>query len=47
MLKKCYDELSSHVTKETFKINPYFDCKESYLFDSCKVRGKCYVGYAT
>ena len=33
MFKKYYDELSSHVTKETFKINRYFDCKESYLSD--------------
>ena len=48
-IKKCYDELSlGHVTKETFKINHYFDCNSKCLIYllSCKVCGKHYVGSA-
>ena len=43
---KEYDTFTSHVTKETFKINHHFSCNSRcliYLF-SCKVFGKQYVG---
>ena len=44
-VKECF-EFSSHVTKETFKINHYFDCNSKSLIYliSCKVCGKQYVG---
>ena len=44
-VKKCY-EFSSHVTKETFKINHYFDCniKSLICLIPCKVCGKQYIG---
>ena len=47
-VKECY-EFSSHVTKETFKINHYFDCNSKCLIYlmSCKVCGKQYVGSTT
>ena len=44
-IKEC-DTFTSHVTKETFKINHHFSCNSRcliYLF-SCKVFGKQYVG---
>ena len=44
-IKECYT-FTSHVTKETFKINFHFKCNSKcliYLF-SCKVCGKKYVG---
>ena len=44
-IKEC-DTFTSNVTKETFKINHYFNCNSKcliYLF-SCKVSGKQYVG---
>ena len=47
-VKKCY-EFSSHVTKETFKINHYFDCniKSLICLIPCKVCGKQYIGSTT
>ena len=47
-VKECY-EFSSHVTKETFKINHYFDYNSKCLIYlmSCKVCGKQYVGSTT
>ena len=47
-IKEC-DTFTSHVTKETFKINHHFNCNSKcliYLF-SCKVCGKQYVGSTT
>ena len=47
-VKECY-EFSSHVTKETFKINHCFDCNSNcfiYLM-SCKVCGSQYAGSTT
>ena len=46
---KEYDTFTSHVIKETFKINQHFTCNSKcliYLF-SCKVYGKQYVGSTT
>ena len=45
-IKEC-DTFTSHVTKETFKINHHFNCNSKcliYLF-SCKLYGKQYVGW--
>ena len=47
-IKEC-NTFTSHVTKETFKINHHFNCNSKcliYLF-SCKVCGKQYVGSTT
>ena len=47
-IKEC-DTFTSHVTKETFKINHHFNCNSKcliYLF-SCKVCEKQYVGSTT
>ena len=46
---KEYYEFSSHVTKETLKINYYFDSngKSLIYLISCRVRGKQYVGSTT
>ena len=47
-VKEC-DTFTSHVTKETFKINHRFDCNIKCLIYllSCKVCGKQYVGSTT
>ena len=47
-VKEC-DTFTSHVTKETFKINHRFDCNSKCLIYllSCKVCGKQYVGSTT
>ena len=47
-MKEC-DTFTSHVTKETFKINHHFNCNSKclvYVF-SCKVYEKKYVGSTT
>ena len=47
-IKEC-DTFTSHVTKETLKINHHFNCNSKcliYLFP-CKVCGKQYVGLTT
>ena len=46
---KEFDTFTSHVNKETFKINHHFNCNSKcliYLF-SCKVCGKQYFGLTT